>query len=147
MIHERASPPRKAGKNRNARRYASWTMSCASCSLRVSHRARLYAASRCGSTDASKFIPLICWVITGRPAGFFPLECRGGRPRNRAARFGAERRCAEIRSIYRGVPIVRGGGVISPRKQKFSAALQFLRWTDSRRRAVGGQHPAAGEDM
>ena len=37
----RGSVPRKDGKNRYARRNASWTTSSASCSLRVSQRARL----------------------------------------------------------------------------------------------------------
>src|SRR5664279_1957405 len=37
-----------------ARTHASWTTSSASCASRVSQRARLYAASRCGRTYCSK---------------------------------------------------------------------------------------------
>src|ERR1700756_1110678 len=54
MSQARASPPRKPAKNRKARKYDSWTTSSASRSLRVNQRARLYAASRWGSTACSK---------------------------------------------------------------------------------------------
>src|SRR5688572_17251501 len=52
--HGRASPPLNDLKWRRARRNDSWTTSSASRSLRVSQRARLYAASRCGRTVSSK---------------------------------------------------------------------------------------------
>src|ERR1051325_2827647 len=51
--HGRASPSNPP-KKRKARSIASWSTSSASWSLRVSQRARLYAASICGSTCCSK---------------------------------------------------------------------------------------------
>src|SRR5438270_2900904 len=56
MVNNQARPlePWNPPNDLNARRYASWTTSCASSSLRSSHLARLCAASRCGSIIASK---------------------------------------------------------------------------------------------
>src|SRR6266568_4079887 len=52
--HARPLEPWNPLNDLNARRYASWTTSCASCSLRISHLAKLCAASRWGNIIASK---------------------------------------------------------------------------------------------
>src|SRR2546427_7497439 len=57
---ERLFPPWKPPKNLNARSTASCATSSASCSLRVSQRAKLYAASKCGIIVSSKRACLSC---------------------------------------------------------------------------------------
>src|SRR6266850_2526299 len=52
--HPRASLPCNAPMYFSARAHASWATSSASAGLRVSQRARLWAASRCGKTSSSK---------------------------------------------------------------------------------------------
>src|SRR5438445_8230440 len=52
--HARALLPRKLSKKRKARKYASCTISSASLALPLNQRARLYAASRCGSATSEK---------------------------------------------------------------------------------------------
>src|SRR5579859_1864527 len=54
--HDRLFTPRKPATNRNARNDASCTISAASWSFPASQRARLYAASRCGSTSVSNWL-------------------------------------------------------------------------------------------
>src|SRR6266568_237861 len=70
---ERLFPPWKPSKNLNARKNASCTTSCASCSLRVSQRAKLNAASKCGIIVSSKRACLSC------SSNGFSLPC-GSRP-------------------------------------------------------------------
>src|SRR6266699_1882233 len=70
---ERLFPPWKPPKNLNARRTASCATSSASCSLRVSQRAKLYAASKCGIIVSSKRACLSC------SSNRFSLPC-GSRP-------------------------------------------------------------------
>ena len=76
--HARLSTPRKVSKNLKARKYASWTISSASAELRVSHRAKLYAPSKCGNTHCSKraSLSLSPKAMTVSPCLLFPMQIR-----------------------------------------------------------------------
>ena len=70
-IQDRLSPPRKPWKDLKARKYASCTTSCASWSLRVNQRAKLYAASRYGKISCSKRTR---WLDSGTSFAFYLPE-------------------------------------------------------------------------
>src|SRR4051794_2251847 len=80
MNHARALVPVSESRYLSARRHASCTTSSASRASRVSHRARLYPASRCGMTSWSKRCEsanggsMILMAKTRPAAQIFPLR-------------------------------------------------------------------------